>query len=129
MHSPLNATLGIRTIDNPDGTSSLELETDARFHNEVGILHGGITMLLLDGAMGRTVGRSLAEGEGCGTVQFSNQFLEPAMGRLRASARIVRRGQRLAFVEGECFREDGKLIARAQGTWAIFRLRREAPGA
>ena len=128
MHSPLNATLGIRTTDHPDGTSSLELETDARFCNEVGIIHGGITMLLLDGAMGRTVGRSLAAGEGCGTVQFSNQFLLPAQGRLRAAARIVRRGNRLAFVEGECFREDGSLIARAQGTWAIFRLPSATPG-
>lgn len=128
MHSPLNATLGIRTIDSPDGTSSLELDTDERFLNEIGIVHGGITMLLLDGAMGRTVGRSLAEGEGCGTVQFSNQFLEPAQGRLRATARIVRRGMRLVFVEGECFREDGTCIARAQGTWAVFRLRPNGTG-
>jgi len=123
MHSPLNATLGIRSIDHPDGTSSLEIDADERFHNEVGIVHGGLTMLLLDGAMGRTVGRTLAAGEGCGTVQFSNQFLEPAQGRLRAQARIVRRGQRLVFVEGQCFREDGVCVARAQGTWAVFRLR------
>lgn len=128
MRSPLNETLQIASTDHPDGSVSLEMDTDARFTNEIGIVHGGITMLLLDGAMGRAVGRTLQPGEGCGTIQFSNQFLEPAQGRLRSQARVLRRGGRVAFVEGSCYRADGRCIARAQGTWAIFQLR-TAPSA
>jgi len=119
MHSPLNAKFGIQTEDLPDGTVALSLATDVSYANEIGAIHGGITMLLLDGAMGRAAGRTLAAGQGCATIQFSAQFLAPAQGRLRALGRVVKRGRNVAFLEGECTREDGTLIARAQGSWAI----------
>ncbi len=119
MHSPLNAKFGISTEDLPDGTVALALATDASCHNEIGAVHGGLAMLLLDGAMGRAAGRTLEPGQGCATIQFSVQFLAPAQGRLRAVGRIVKRGRSVAFLEGECTREDGTLIARAHGSWAI----------
>ncbi len=119
MHSPLNEKLGIRVEDLPDGTVALSLATDASHRNEVGLVHGGIALLLLDGAMGRAAGRTLEPGQGCATIQLSAQFLAPAEGRLRALGRVVKRGRNVAFLEGECVREDGTLIARAIGSWAI----------
>ncbi|MBK7643885.1 MAG: PaaI family thioesterase [Planctomycetes bacterium] len=119
MHSPLNEKFGIQTEDLPDGTVALSLQTDASYTNEIGAVHGGITMLLLDGSMGRAAGRTLKPGQMCATIQFTAQFLLPAEGRLRAVGRVVRRGREVAFLEGECTREDGAVIARALGTWAI----------
>lgn len=119
MHSPLNAKLGILAEDLEDGSVRLSLETDESMRNELGGLHGGIVMLLVDGAMGRAAGRTLAPGQVCATVQFSSQFLAPAQGRLSAVGRVVRRGRSIAFVEGEVTRADGTLVARAHGTWAI----------
>ena len=119
MHSPINAKLGIRAEDLDDGRVRLALETDASHHNEVGIVHGGIAALLLDGAMGRCVGRTLAPGESCATVQLSVQYLAPAEGRLAAVGRVVRRGRSTAFMEAECTRPDGTVVARAHGTWVI----------
>ena len=119
MHSPLNARFGIVTEDLEDGRVALSLDTDASYHNEIGAVHGGIAMLLLDGAMGRAAGRTLAPGQGCATVQFSAQFLAPLEGRLCAVGRVVKRGRTVAFLEGECTREDGTLVARAIGSWAI----------
>lgn len=119
MHSPINAALGIRTEDLADGSVRLSLATGPEHVNEVGIVHGGITALLLDGAMGRAAGRTLTPGQICATVQLSVQYLAPAEGTLAAVGRVVRRGRATAFLEGECQRSDGSVIARAHGTWII----------
>ena len=119
LHSPINAALGIRTEDLPDGRVRLSLETGENHLNEIGLVHGGVSALLLDGAMGRCVGRTLAPGQSCATVQLSVQYLAPAEGRIAAVARVVRRGRTTAFMEAECTRDDGTLVARAHGTWVI----------
>ena len=119
MHSPIHEKLGVAAEELPDGTIALSLATDASWHNEIGLVHGGVAMLLLDGAMGRAIGRMLEPGQRCATIQFSTQFLLPAEGQLRAVGRVVKRGRTVAFLEGECRRGDGSVIARAQGSWAI----------
>lgn len=119
MHSPINAALGIAHEDLPDGRVRLALATGPEHVNEVGIVHGGITALLLDGAMGRCAGRTLEPGQTCATVQLSVQYLAPAEGRITAVGRVVKRGRSVAFLEGECTRADGALVARAHGTWVI----------
>ena len=119
MHSPINEALGIETEDLADGRVRLALVTGPQHVNEVGLVHGGVAALLLDGAMGRCVGRMLAPGQRCATVQLSVQFLAPAQGRIEALCRVVRRGRTTAFMEAECTRADGTIVARAHGTWVI----------
>jgi uncharacterized protein (TIGR00369 family) len=119
MRSPFNEKLGIAAEDLADGRVRLELDTGPEWTNEVGSVHGGVAMSLLDGAMGRAVGRTLLPGERCATVQLSAQFLAPAEGRLAATARVTRRGRSVAFAEAECVRGDGELVARAHGTWSV----------
>jgi len=119
MHSPINAALGIAHEDLADGSVRLALETGPSHVNEVGLVHGGIATLLLDGAMGRCAVRTLAPGQSCATVQLSVQYLAPAEGRIAAVGRVVRRGRSVAFLEGECTRADGTVVARAHGTWVI----------
>lgn len=124
LESPFNQKLGIRADDREDGTVALSLTTDESHRNEVGIVHGAVAMALLDGAMGRCCARTLDAGSLTATVQISVQFLAPAKGRLEAIARVTRRGRSIAFLEGECRRDDGVLVARAQGTWAIVEKKR-----
>lgn len=119
MRSPVNEHLGVAVEDLPSGEVRLSLATDARHHNEVGLVHGGLVAFLLDGAMGRAVGRTLEPGGSCATVQLSVQYLERGSGRLSATGRIVRRGRSVAFVEAECVADDGRLVARAHGTWVV----------
>ncbi|MEX1024248.1 MAG: PaaI family thioesterase [Planctomycetota bacterium] len=119
MHSPINEHLGLETVDHDDGTVELRLVTGPEHVNEVGLVHGGLTSFLLDGAMGRAVGRTLEAGGVCATVQLSVQFLSPARGTLRSVGRVTKRGKRVAFAEAECRTEKGELVARAHGTWAL----------
>lgn len=120
MHSPVNEHLSIETLDHEDGTVELRLATGPEHTNEVGIVHGGLTSFLLDGAMGRAVGRTLEVGGICGTTQLSVQFLERATGTLSAIGRVTKRGRTVAFAEAECRRsDDGAIVARAHGTWFV----------
>jgi uncharacterized protein (TIGR00369 family) len=119
MRSPFNEKFGIQSEDLSDGSVALSLEVDSGYANEIGAVHGGVALFLLDGAMGRAAGRTLEPGQGCATIQLTTQFLAPAQGRLRAVGRVVKRGRSVAFLEGECLRQDGTLVARAIGSWAI----------
>jgi acyl-CoA thioesterase len=119
MHSPLNAFLGVRAEDLDDGRVRLSLDTTDDMRSEAGTIHGGIAALLLDGAMGRCVGRTIEPGQLCVTVQLSVQYLTAAEGTLSALAHVVRRGRTTAFMEAVCTRADGKVVARAHGTWVI----------
>jgi uncharacterized protein (TIGR00369 family) len=106
-----------------DGEVRLELTPGDRHRNELGAVHGAVVTALLDGAMGRAIGRRLAAGETCATVQLSVQFLAPAEGELHALSRTLRVGRTVAFLEAECRRSDGTLVASAHGTWALRRAR------
>ncbi|MBK6940722.1 MAG: PaaI family thioesterase [Planctomycetes bacterium] len=117
--SPFNAKLGVAIRDEADGSVVLSIDANESFRNEVGAVHGGVAMFLLDGAMGRAACRTLGPNESCATVQISIQFMAPARGRIQATGRVSKRGKRIAFLEGICVDETGKQIARAQGTWAI----------
>ena len=119
MRSPMNELLGVRCEDLVDGSVRLSLATRPEFQSEGGRIHGGLIGLLLDGAMGRACGRTLEPGQTCATVQLSVQFLAAAEGELVAHGRVTRRGRAVAFLESECTRPDGTLVARAHGTWAI----------
>ena len=121
--SPANAKLGVAVKDHADGSVELTLEVDHSFDNEVGAVHGGFATFLLDGAMGRAAVRGLGDGETCATVQLSTQFIAPLAGVLRATGRITQRGKRIGFLEGECVDASGRVVARAQGTWAYFPAR------
>ncbi len=118
--SPLNAFLNVTTEDLENGRVRLCMAAGPEWKNEVGLIHGGAMALLLDGAMGRATARTLATNETCATIHLSVQFLAIARaGTLCAEAWVVKRGRRVAFVEGECCGDDGEPVARATGTWAI----------
>ena len=119
--SPLNGLLGIAVTDLSSGEVRLELEPGETHRNELGAVHGAVVTALLDGAMGRAVGRSLGGRGTCATVQLSVQFLAPAEGPLRAESRTLRIGGRVAFMEAECVDAEGRTVARAHGTWALRR--------
>ena len=47
---------------------------------------------------------------------------------LVATAEVVRRGRNLAHIEGRLVTEEGKLVATAKGTWAIWEKRPKSRG-
>ena len=106
------------------GRVRCRLETTEAHQNIQGVVHGSVTMALLDTAMGHALTGILVSGEFCGTTQFSLQYLRAVKPgeRLVADGLVTHRGRRIAYLEGTCRREDGEVVARAQGTWYVGTL-------
>jgi uncharacterized protein (TIGR00369 family) len=106
------------------------LRTDERHRNIQGVIHGSVTMAVLDTAMGHAITSLLGPDEFCGTTQFSIQYLKALRpgDLLVAVGSVTHRGRRVAYLEGTCRDGEGNLVARAHGTWHVGQAgpRREA---
>lgn len=119
--TPYGQHLGIELIEAAEGRASARLPLAAHLCNRRGVAHGGAVASLLDTAMGAAVISAMTPEEWCGTLQLSIQYNDPARhGPLTASGRMVRRGRRVAFAEGEVADAEGRVVARAHGTWTIW---------
>lgn len=128
MPTPYGLHLGIEILEVGGGTASLRLELTEHLCNRRGVAHGGALASLLDSALGAAVISSMEPQEWCGTLQISIQYNEPARhGPLTAAGRLVRRGRRVAFAEGEVTDARGSVVARAHGTWTIWPTHPDAP--
>lgn len=86
------------------------------FLNPLGILHGGVTAVFLDSAMGWSIadrtGRQVV------TVQLNVNYVKPGRGqRLVVRARPTHTGRFTAVAEGRVEDEDGDLISQGTGTF------------
>jgi acyl-CoA thioesterase len=112
--------LGIRTLGMLDGAFTLELDVEPRHLSRAERVHGGVLFTLLDTALGRAVLAALPEGRGCATVEISIRYHRPVQsGRVRARGRVLELSRNLAAAEGEVVGEEGKVMARAQGTFFL----------
>ncbi len=105
------------------GTAEIFLNVDARMHNPMGFVHGGIISLLADAAMGIAFGRTLNEKHGFATVEMKTNYVRPVkQARLHACAELIQRGLRIGFVECRITDQRGKLIATASCTCTVNTL-------
>ena len=112
--------LGIRTLGMQDGAFVLELDLERRHMSRAQRVHGGVLFSLLDTALGRAVIERTAPGRGCATVELKINYFRPVQfGTVRASGRCVQKTKSLAYAEGDIVNGEGKLLARATGTFFI----------
>jgi uncharacterized protein (TIGR00369 family) len=111
--------LGIEEAPLGPGRVRCALPTDDRHQNAQGVIHGSVTVALLDTAMGHAIAGLLGPGEFCSTTQLSVQFLRAARPgeHLEAVGEVTRKGRRVAYLEGTCRNGAGEVVARAHGTW------------
>jgi uncharacterized protein (TIGR00369 family) len=117
--------LGLTEERPAPGVVVCTLTTGEAHQNIQGVVHGSVTMAVLDTAMGHALSGLLEPGWFCATTQFSLQYLRAVRPgeRLVAEGRVVHRGRRIAYLEGTCRNGDGEVVARAHGTWYVGRLR------
>ena len=95
---------------------------ETRHANPMGTLHGGILCDITDAAMGMAFAATLDDGESFTTLELKISFLRAVRnGKLIATARVVRGGRTIGFVESDVVDAQGQLIARASST--CLRLR------
>lgn len=122
--------MGLEEEDLGPGRVACRLRTDERHQNIQGVVHGLIPAALMDTAMGHALDSLIGAEEFGSTAQISLQFLRAVRpgDRLDAVGEVTRRGRRVAHLEGVCRNEAGEIVARAQGTWYVGRLRPEGRG-
>ena len=120
-HIPFVESLGFELLSFANGAAEIALAPRPEQMNSWGVLHGGVTMTLLDVAMAQAA-RSPHDGaapdtRGVVTVEMKTSFMGPGVGRVLARGRVLRKTSTLAFCEGSLFGDDETLIAHATGTF------------
>ena len=119
---PVATLIGMRMVAIEPGRSRVELDADARHHNPMGTLHGGILCDMADIAMGSAYLSTLDEGESFTTLELKINFLRPVTaGRLAAEGVIVQRGRTVGMTECTITDDRGRLIAKATSTCLTLR--------
>ncbi|MFZ2650949.1 MAG: PaaI family thioesterase [Burkholderiaceae bacterium] len=125
---PFVEALGLELLRFEGGEAELALTPRADQLNSLKVVHGGVSMTMLDVAMAHAA-RSPRDGvalpaRGVVTVEMKTSFMRPGVGRLRAHGKVLTQTQTLSFCEASLFDAADKLIAHATGT---FKLLRAAP--
>ena len=115
MDQGLGALLGFEVVSSDDDGAVIEVVADERHLNGHGTVHGGAIATLVDSAMGLAVFR----GDNAPvTIEMKVTYLEPGIpGRLRASAKVRKRGKRIMIAEVDVTDEGGDAIAHGIGTF------------
>ena len=127
-HVPFNRFLGLRGESVGKGVCVLSLAVREEFVGDPRrpALHGGVISALVDTAGGLAAWSALSPGESVSTVDLRIDYLEPAgLGApLRASAELVRKGNRVCHVRIAVTQED-VLVAEGRAVYNIHRRREE----
>ena len=119
---PAARLIGFDIVSFEPGKAVFEMEAGPQHANPMGTLHGGILCDLADAAMGIAYTTELEDGESFTTLELKINFLKPVWNaRLRAEARVVKRGRTVGLVECDVYDEKGSLVARASSTCMTLR--------
>lgn len=92
--------------------------------NLQGLAHGGVIATLADAAMGLSLRSALEPGRRHVSVEIGVHYLRPVMrGGVRAIGKAVRIGREIAYAEADVLDANDRLLARADGTYSVTRVR------
>ncbi len=124
--SPFHRWAGLELISVGDGRAELAMDLRPHHFNPQGIVHGGIITAVADTAIGLALRSQLGAGLTHRTAQLNVHFLAKGEGnRLVGRGRAIHLGQRMGYGESEVIDGQGRLLARASGTFMVL----PAPGA
>jgi acyl-CoA thioesterase len=111
--------MGIVEGPTADGVNRSHLDVRPAVLNAQGATHGGATFSLIDHSLGAAVDSVLGDGESNVTIELKVNYLAPVRaGRIDCESRVLRRGRRLVIAEADVH-NDGRLVAKGLGTFAV----------
>jgi acyl-CoA thioesterase len=117
--NPFAELIGLRFSAALEGRSECALDITPSLLNPNGVVHGAVVYALADTGMGGALVSALGAGQTCATVEIKISYLRAATaGTLTCAARVLQKGQRIAFLEAQVF-NDGRLMATASGTFVV----------
>ena len=120
--SPLLTALGCQIERASPGVICLRFSPGEAYVQGAGVVSGGITATMLDFALAFAGLTTCDHMENAASIGLNVQFLKPVKpGILRAEARLVSEGYRVAQAHAELYGDDGTLLATAQSPLAMKR--------
>lgn len=122
--NPFFMLMGIDIMNIGRGEAMLEMQVRPDMHNGAGWLQGGVFTSLTDEAMALALYTIIDDDERIATVSESTGFLKGVReGKLVAIGKVLKKGQRVAFAEGEVRREtpDGELLAHTTAAFVVIK--------
>jgi acyl-CoA thioesterase len=121
--NPYLSFLGVEVISAGDGQASMSLVLRPEFMNSWHVLQGGLSMTLLDVAMGLAARTASPLASSSVTVDMQTHFLLPG-GRtgdtVIAKGRVYHRSSTLCFCEAELWNGE-KMVAKATGNFKTIK--------
>ena len=122
---PFAELIGLKFTSIEGGHSQCILEVNGKLLNPHNVLHGGVIYSMADTGMGTALYTSLDEGEMCATLEIKIVYLAAVpSGTLTCNTRLIQRTKSIAVLESE-IENNGKLVAKAMGTYSIFKSKRD----
>jgi uncharacterized protein (TIGR00369 family) len=122
---PFVEALGFELLRFENGQAEIAMTPRDEHLNSWNVVHGGVSMTLLDVAMAHAARAPMAgeapDPRGVVTTEMKTSFLQPGLGRLVAQAKVLRRTASLAFTEGAILDEKNEMVAHATGTFKFLR--------
>ena len=126
QNSPFHQWAGLELVSVGDGAAELTMDLLPHHFNPQGMVHGGIITAVADSSIGLALRSRLRPGLTHRTAQLNVHFLTKGQGnRILGRGRALHLGERMGYGESEVFDAEGKLLARAAGTFIVL----PAPGA
>jgi acyl-CoA thioesterase len=122
--NPFFMLMGVEVVHIGNGQATLQMPVRPDMHNGAGWLQGGLYVSLADEAMALALYTILGETERIATVSEATSFMKGVReGTVVATGRVVKKGGRVAFTEGEV-REaapEGELLTQTTAAFALIR--------
>ncbi len=121
--NPFFRLMGVEIGEIREGWAELRMPVRQDMMNGVGWLQGGIFTALADEAMALALYTLTSRGERIATISESTSFVKGARdGTLVATGYVLKRGRKVAFMEGEVRRDsrEGELLARTSASFLIL---------
>ena len=119
---PFSKHVGFKLVGREEGKSHFRLAIKDFHFNPQKVVHGGVLYSLADSGMGAALYPMLdfENGQLCATIEIKMTYLKAARkGDLDCHTVVINKGKRVAMLESEVWNE-GKLVAKATGSYAIF---------
>ncbi|SAK95002.1 thioesterase [Caballeronia pedi] len=119
--SPFVDGLGIERVKRSADECEIVLPLKQAHLNTWEIAHGGISMTLSDVALALAACSGAASDTGVVTMELKVSFLQPGREILYSKGRVLHRFRRIADCEGEIVDGEGRLVAKALGTFRYIK--------
>lgn len=114
---PFAEYIGVYVIEQSRDRSEVRVEPKPELINSWGVMTGGVIMSMLDFAMAAAVRGQAGATVSVATIDFSMSFINAARGDFYVEGRVLQPGKSTYFCEAEARGADGKLLAKAIGTF------------